>query len=84
MTEFFRVLDIIVGVIFLHRPFGIMTQDRGVNWGVVVLRICSVRLRMVDLGQMSSSPEALWLIFLSLNPFFLDTNFRVTKIVARR
>ena len=84
LTVVLRVIYIIVGVIFFHIPFGIMTWDRGVERGAVFLQRWCVRLSRVALGHRSGSPEALWLICSPLTPLFWDVDVRVENIAFWR
>ena len=80
MTAVLRLLEIMVGIIFFHLPVGVMTRARVVTGGSLISlkwRMCQNR---VALGHRIGSPEALWIIFLSLTHFFCVINVSVTNV----
>ena len=84
MTAVFRVLDIMVSVIFSHLPIAVMTWAKGVEGGALLALRWRTRQSREDFGHTSTYPEALWPIFLSLTLLFCVINESVTNVAALR
>ena len=83
-TAVFRVLEIIVRVVFFCRPFSVMMQYRGVDRGEVFLHRWSFHLRREDLGHRSEPPDVLREIFLPITMLFWGVTIRMTNVAAWR
>ena len=84
LTAVLRVLEIIVGVMFSHRPVGVITGDRGVEEGALLALRWRALQCMADFGNIGGYPEALWPILLPLTTFLWAVKVSITNIVAQR
>ena len=84
MTAVLMVLEIIMGVMFLHPPVGVMTRDREVEGGAFFDLVFRTLQSRAAFGHMSGFPEASWNIFSPLTPLFWVVKLSVTNFVALR
>ena len=84
ITTVLRVLNIIVGVIFLHHPSGVMTRSMGVAGAALLALIYRTRQSRAVLGAQEWVARGFWPIFFPLTPFLCVVNVSITNVAAWR
>ena len=82
MTAVLRVLEIMVGIIFLHLPVGVTTQARGVEGDALLDPRCKTCRSGADFGHRSGSPEDWWHILFPITKLFWVVKVIITNIAA--